>query len=192
MRPSTENPSVPSSQGIPTSNTDVRLRALEPEDLELLYAIENEMTLWQHAATTVPYSRYVLRQYIAEAKYDLFQDGEVRLVAEANGTPLALCDLTHFDPQHQRAEVGIVVLPQSLHQGHGQRALKALEEYAHRLMLHQLYAIVADDNNPAIRLFRQRGFVPSTPLKDWIKRSNQYVSATVWQKILSTDNSSFC
>ena len=187
MLPSTEPTSTSKHQKTQVPELSFHLRALEPEDLELLYAIENDMTLWQHAATTVPYSRYVLRQYIAESKCDLFQDGEVRLVAEANGTPLALCDLTRFDPQHQRAEVGIVVLPSYQHRGYGLLALEALETYARNQLLHQLYAIVAEDNNPAIRLFRQRGFLPSTPLKDWIRRSDHFVSATIWQKILLSD-----
>ena len=28
------------------TDTKIRLRALEPEDLELLYAIENDVSLW--------------------------------------------------------------------------------------------------------------------------------------------------
>lgn len=43
----------------------VRLRAIEPEDLELLYLIENDIQLWNVGASNVPYSRYVLHDYIA-------------------------------------------------------------------------------------------------------------------------------
>ena len=49
------------SNGLPT----VKLRALEPEDLEILYTIENNQSEWNVGATNVPYSRYVLRDYIA-------------------------------------------------------------------------------------------------------------------------------
>ena len=35
----------------------IRLRALEPEDLDVLYAIENDTTIWNVGNTNVPYSR---------------------------------------------------------------------------------------------------------------------------------------
>ena len=38
----------------------VKLRAIEPEDLDILYGIENDMSLWNDSITSVPYSRYML------------------------------------------------------------------------------------------------------------------------------------
>ena len=38
----------------------VHLRAIEPEDLDLLYRIENDQTLWHLGTTNVHYSRYTL------------------------------------------------------------------------------------------------------------------------------------
>jgi diamine N-acetyltransferase len=51
----------------------IRLRAMEPEDLELLYQIENDREVWNVGVTNVPYSRYVLRTYIAESSGALFE-----------------------------------------------------------------------------------------------------------------------
>lgn len=42
----------------------VRLRAMEPEDLEVMYAMENDSQTWDVTNFTVPYSRFVLKQYI--------------------------------------------------------------------------------------------------------------------------------
>ena len=53
----------------------ISLRALEPEDLDLIYRIENDPDFWRHGSTTVPYSRYALRQYMESAQNDLFADG---------------------------------------------------------------------------------------------------------------------
>ena len=36
----------------------VTLRSPEPEDLELMYAMENDTTLWSAGNATLPYSRY--------------------------------------------------------------------------------------------------------------------------------------
>ena len=46
-------------------NDGIRLRAIEPEDLELLYRWENDETNWKQGNTLVPYSRYILKKYIA-------------------------------------------------------------------------------------------------------------------------------
>lgn len=45
-------------------NERVRLRAMEPEDLEVMYAMENDSQTWDVTNFTVPYSRFVLKQYI--------------------------------------------------------------------------------------------------------------------------------
>ena len=38
----------------------IRLRAMEPEDLELLYKIENDVRLWNVGATNVPPTRQMI------------------------------------------------------------------------------------------------------------------------------------
>ena len=43
---------------------EIHLRALEPEDLDFLYEMENDESLWEVGNTNVPYSRQVLLDYI--------------------------------------------------------------------------------------------------------------------------------
>jgi diamine N-acetyltransferase len=50
------------------------LRAIEPEDLDLMYIVENDLSVCQYSATTVPLSRYALKCYIEESAGDLFRD----------------------------------------------------------------------------------------------------------------------
>ena len=57
----------------------VRLRAMEPEDLDFLYAMENDKEVWDVGCTNVPYSRYVLHDYIANASNDIYADGHYAL-----------------------------------------------------------------------------------------------------------------
>ena len=179
----------------------ISLRALEPEDLDLIYRIENDPEYWRFGASTVPYSRYALRQFIASSQNDLFSDGQVRLVIESDGKGVGFADLTSFDAIHLRAEIGLAVLPE--HQGKhiGQAAVKCLCDYATKLHLHQiyavisvgdlvilayghdvLYAVIAVTNEPATRLFRSLAFESSATLKDWLRSDEGYVDAVVWQK----------
>ena len=58
-----------------TSIPTIRLRAIEPEDLDLLYLIENDTRLWNVGTTNVPYSRYTLHDYIATSSDDIWSSG---------------------------------------------------------------------------------------------------------------------
>ena len=51
---------------------DIRLRAMEPEDLDTLYKIENDMALWDVGMTNVPYSRYALHNYMSGVSNDIY------------------------------------------------------------------------------------------------------------------------
>jgi diamine N-acetyltransferase len=43
-------------------NQTLFLRALEPEDLDFIYQIENDETVWEISHTKTPYSRVFFRQ----------------------------------------------------------------------------------------------------------------------------------
>ena len=58
----------------------VRLRAMEPEDLEVMYAMENDSQTWDVTNFTVPYSRFVLKQYIENSECDMFADRQLRMM----------------------------------------------------------------------------------------------------------------
>jgi len=164
----------------------VRLRAIEPEDLDLLYRIENDQQLWSVGTTNVPYSRYTLHDYIATSADDIFCDRQVRLIIENDcHETVGVCDLVRFDPQHRRAEAGIVVMNDHRRKGYALAALQSLCRYALRVVhMHQLYAVVAATNDAALSLFGKAGFQPQTTLCDWLYDGCQYTDAVVMQKIL--------
>ena len=162
---------------------EVKLRAMEPEDLELLYQIENNRDLWKVGATNVPYSRYVLRDYIARATGDIYTDRQVRQIIEnSEGTPVGVIDLMNFDPQHQRAEVGIVIMEPFRRQGLGAAALEQIKQYAAEVIhLHQLFAYIDADNDESLQLFQKADFKQSAVLKDWLFDGRIYHDACVMQ-----------
>ncbi len=166
-------------------NERLRLRAVEPEDLDLMYLIENDTSLWRFGGTTVPYSYYRLKQFIAQASNDIYADGQLRLVIEtAEGESVGFIDLQSFEARHRRAEVGIVLLPGWQRQGLATEAMQLLCEYAsHHLNLHQLTAVVALKNEPALRLFRRAGFECLSLLPQWLSRGDDFEDAQLWQKL---------
>ena len=164
----------------------IRLRALEPEDLDLLYTIENDRALWAVGCATTPYSRYLLHDYLANATGDIYVDKQVRMVIEdQEHQAIGLVDLFNFSPQHLRAEVGIVIQQPFRNNGYANMALQALCDYSRNILhLHQLYAIVAEDNEAALQMFRQSSFTFSSELKEWIYNGEKYQNAYLLQTFL--------
>ncbi len=154
----------------------IRLRAMEPEDLELLYQIENNRSLWKVGVTNVPYSRYMLHEYIAHATGDIFTDKQVRMMIEDESSRVVgVIDLMNFEPQHQRAEVGIVICEAFRHQGMATAALGEIIQYARDVVhLHQLFAYIDTENEESIRLFRKVGFERTALLRDWLFDGRMY------------------
>jgi len=164
----------------------IKLRAIEPEDLDFLYTIENDMHLWNVGTTNVPYSRYTLHDYIATSSDDIYSDKQLRLIIEdTKGSTIGIADIINFSPQHLRAETGIVIIDSERRKGYAEEALNALCDYSLRILhLHQLYGVVAIDNIAAIRLYEKSGFSCQSLLKEWLYDGKKYIDAMVLQRFL--------
>lgn len=161
----------------------IRLRAMEPDDLDSLYEMENDTEVWNIGSTNVPYSRYTLYEYMAGAKNDIYADRQVRLIIENSGkSVVGMVDITSFDPRHMRAEVGIVIKKAQRHKGYAQAALAQAVSHAFTVLsLHQLYAVVAEDNEASLKLLSGCGFTRTATLNDWLCRAGTYKKAFVMQ-----------
>lgn len=168
------------------AQSTIRLRAMEPEDLDLLYSIENDPDCWGVSTTNVPYSRYVLHDFVARSSGDIYTDRQVRLIVELDdGTPVGLADLMNFDPRHMRAEVGIIIARHYRRRGYASQAMRLMADYARRIIhLHQLYAVISTDNEASLALFNKIGFDASVRLSDWLYDGKTYHSAVLLQKML--------
>ena len=165
--------------------TICRLRALEPEDIELMYGWENDMQIWRVSGTVAPFSRHVLSRLIEEQQFDIYATRQMRLVIEHDGQAVGAVDLFVFDPHNRRAGVGIIVDSQHRAQGLGYDALKALEQYARQtLHLHQLWCSVTVDNEASLKLFRKAGYVECGLRREWILTSDGALDEILMQKIL--------
>ena len=171
-------------------NETIRLRAPEPEDLDKLYSWENDPALWELGSTLSPYSRYLLKQYIADSGNDIYDRKQLRLIIELKETltPIGTIDLYDFDPHHRRAGIGILVDPIYQKKGLGTSALNLLIDYAFSfLKIHQLYAYIPVTNTPSLRLFEQCGFETIGILKDWLSTTDGYVDVRLAGRIAIKD-----
>ena len=167
-------------------NETVRLRAPEPEDLELLYVWENNPEWWELGNTLAPYSRYLLKDYIAESHRDIFDLKQLRLMIDLcpTGVTAGMLDLYDFDPHHRRAGIGILVDPLYQKKGVATEALKLLIGYAFSyLKLHQLFVHIPIRNESSAALFTRCGFTVTGILTDWITTKDGYSDVLTMQRI---------
>ena len=162
------------------------LRALEPEDLEFLYLLENDPAIWEVSGTITPYSKFLLQQYLEHAHRDIYEVKQLRLAICTNDDVIiGLIDLFDFDPKNRRAGLGIVVLENAKrNKGVGGEAMRLLMEYAFSTLdLRQLYANVGTDNAVSIHLFEKLGFDRVGVKKDWIFTDGSFKNEILFQKI---------
>lgn len=148
----------------------IYLRALEPEDLDFIHAIENDESIWELSNTQTPYSKFLIKQYLEHAHKDIFEVKQLRLViSNYIDEPIGMIDLFDFDFKNGRAGVGILVKePNNRQLGHGSEALRLLTDYSFtHLGLHQLYCNISEDNEASCKLFSGQGFEQVGLKKDW-------------------------
>ncbi|HOK27377.1 MAG TPA: GNAT family protein [Bacteroidales bacterium] len=166
---------------------EIILRAVEPEDLELLYRWENNIDYWLISNTIKPFSKYTLKKYIENSHKTIFETGQLRLMIDTkeNKKTIGTIDLFDFDPFHQRAGVGILIADESSRRkGYASMALKCLIDYCfNTLQLHQLYCNILSSNCESMELFKKLGFIETGIKKDWIKTSNGYLDEHLFQLI---------
>jgi diamine N-acetyltransferase len=172
----------------------ITLRALEPEDLEILYLWENDPAVWHLSGTLVPYSKYILKQYLENAGKDIFELKQLRLLIQLReeNRPVGAIDLFDFDPHNRRAGVGVLIADQSDRgKGHATEALETLLRYSFDVLgLHQLWCNIAVWNKPSIQLFNSVGFRVVGEKKEWLFNGSSFDDELLLQCINPANQSS--
>jgi diamine N-acetyltransferase len=165
----------------------IYLRALEPNDLDFVYAMENDQSIWEVSNTQTPYSRFLVKQYLENAQQDIYEAKQLRLAIcqEEDFPAIGLIDLFDFDPMNNRAGIGIVIQAlENRKQNIGSEALELLIRYAfYNLNIHQLYANIAIQNEASIALFTKFGFQKIGVKKDWTFVNGSYKDEALFQLI---------
>ena len=164
----------------------IYLRALEPEDLEFIYRIENDTSLWELSDTQTPYSRFLIKQYLENAQQDIFEAKQLRLAINTlENTTIGLIDVFDFDIKNKRAGIGILIENEvNRNQGYGREALELLVNYCFEVLhLHQVYANISENNIASLKLFETNGFKIIGLKKDWSFDGINYTNEYILQRI---------
>ena len=174
-----------------TTISNIVLRAVEPEDLELLYRWENDRSVWHVSNTLVPFSRYQIKQYIEAEPSNIHAHRQLRMMLDfcESGEPVitvGTIDLFDFDPIHLRAGLGILIASDSdRRRGYAYEAILQMKEYCRKvLFLHQLYCNIAESNTASVKLFEKAGFEITAVKKEWLRAENGWENEFLLQLIL--------
>ncbi|MGL5731691.1 MAG: GNAT family N-acetyltransferase [Bacteroidales bacterium] len=164
---------------------DVRIRALEPEDLGSFLRWENDTEIWGFGSQIQPLSQFLVREYLNQSlNADVMSMKQVRFVIEYKGEVAGCIDYFDYDPLNRRASMGILIDQGFRNKGVASHAIALLMEYGYNyLNLHQIYVHIPSDNLPSIKLFESLNFQFTGELKDWVYRSGAYHHVKLFQYI---------
>ena len=167
------------------ANEIVRLRALEPSDLELLYLWENDSEVWRVSETIAPISRDSLAKLISDQVYDIYASRQMRLMIDVDNVSVGCVDLFNFEPLHRRLGLGILIYAsENRRKGYASRVIEQVKEYARNTLdLQQIWVNIDEDNHASIALFESCGFTLSARRKEWINRGGKFIDELEYQYI---------
>jgi len=165
---------------------NLKLRALEPNDLELIYEVENDKSLWVYSNTSSPFSRHTLKKFIENSHLDIIEHKQLRLVITDDEQSYGFIDLYDYDFINRRVGVGIIIFKKYRSKGIGLSSLQLTENYLlEHVPIHQVYANISSTNKESISLFEKSKYVNVGLKKDWIFYNNKFNDELLFQKILN-------
>ena len=151
------------------SDVRIKLRAVEPEDVDFLLDCESDRRNARWSDYRAPFSRNQLLTYALTYDADPFASGNLRLVIETEDkNRVGILDLYNISDKDSKAYIGICIHSDFRRQKYGISALNELIIYAReRLGLNQLVAKVAETNLAGLQLFTTSGFISIATLPSW-------------------------
>jgi len=148
----------------------IHLRKVEPDDLPVLYAWENDADAWPDGSTHNPLSQEDLRNYIMQTTGDIYRDGQLRLMICTTDAeePVGCVDLYDVDVRNRKAAVAIYVAKECRNNGIARLTLKQTILYVSRILhFRMLYAFVRNTNTSSLKAFQNAGFQPVCSVPNW-------------------------
>ncbi|ESA33959.1 spermidine n1-acetyltransferase [Leptolyngbya sp. Heron Island J] len=136
----------------------LKLRALEKMDLEFVHKLNNNrniMTYWFEE----PYESFDELEDLY--KKHVHDNTERRFIAEdSDGNSIGLIELLEIDYIHRTSEFAIIISPDYQGKGFARPLIALALDYAFSILnLNKVYLLVAVENEKAIHLYSESGFI---------------------------------
>lgn len=157
-----------------TDVTTIRLRPLEREDLMFVHQMDNNASVMRYWFEE-PYEAFVELSDLYDKH--IHDQTERRFIIEKENVKVGLVELVEINHIHRRAEFQIIIDP--VHQGKGyakNAAILAMDYGFSVLNLNKLHLIVDSENQKAIHIYSQLGFVTEGKLINEYFANGEYRS----------------
>ncbi len=166
-------------------DNELYLRAVEPADSKLLYEWENDLSLWQVSERFAPLSHFEIEQFILNNQ-DLFANKQLRLMIDIqtsnHSLSIGTVDIYDLDLYHQRAGIGILIDAPYRNKGYARRAMILTQNYCFKVLkLHQVYGLIAADNQASLKLFSSLNYTETAKKTDWLKKDDGFIDQYQFQ-----------
>lgn len=169
------------------TDSKLRLRAIEPEDVSFITEMENLEDGAGYSQRIAPLSYQSVRTYIMTCDPNPFATGQLRLIiADDSGERIGLLDFYDISAINRNAMIGLIITPEKRGRGIGRRSLLLAKGFAKcRLRLETLGALVSVKNQASLRVFLKAGFAECGTMRKWWRTYDEAEDCRILQTILT-------
>ena len=166
----------------------VRLRAVEDDDLDLLWRWRNDLEVAGNLNQPRPWSRADVRAWVNRNR----EQADQRLwfiIETQDGRPIGRIGLTEMDSLNRHAELNLVIGEKEFQgQGLGQDAARTLVRYAfEQLGLNKLWLVTLASNERALICFERCGFRRTGVMQQHMFRDGKLQDVVVMEALNGGD-----
>lgn len=139
-------------------DVEVKLRALEKEDLHFIHLLDNNRNIMSYWFEE-PYESFgeledLYRKHIHD-------NTERRFIAtNKSNESIGLVELIEINYIHRNAEFQIIIAPHFQGQNYAGAVIHKALDYAFTILnLHKIYLLVSENNHKALHLYQKSGFI---------------------------------
>lgn len=158
------------------------IRAVEFEDARLISAWLNDRETNTYLDIIYPLSKRYADSYVSEAE-DI--DKKMFLIDNEDRKPIGIIVISDIKWEYRNCEIGIVIYDKNFRgRGYGKDAMETILEFIFDDMnMHLVHLKTAEENTPAIELYKSLGFEVEGLLRERYYRNGKYSNIIAMSKI---------
>ena len=166
------------------SEGNVYLRKISKDDIEFVFQSLNNKDLITFLSLgpikTLEHSKRLIKGYLKSWDINLQYNYIVELQKGGVKVKVGSISLWNVNWQHQRAQIGIWLIPSFWNKGLGEKSLNLLKIIAfNHLKINRLEAYIAIENKKSIYLFEKCGFIEEGRLKEYLRFHGSFHDAVL-------------
>jgi ribosomal-protein-alanine N-acetyltransferase len=159
------------------------LRKISKEDIEFVFKSLNNKDLITYLSLgplkTFDQSKRLIKRYLRYWESNLQYNYIIEL-HERTKIKIGSISLWNINWQHQRAQIGIWLIPVFWNKGLGEKSLNLLKNIAfNHLEINRLEAYIALENKKSISLFERCGFIEEGRLTEYLRFHGSFHDAVI-------------